>query len=135
VIARSRCTVRAIPAWSIGVVATWLVLVGLAAWLSEARGMHPPTCMFRLVSGYPCPTCGSTRAGLAILRGDLATALAHNPLITSLPLLVAIATVWRLGTGSIPTPNLHSRSGLAVSILAAAALAANWAYVLATDTH
>ncbi len=33
------------------------------------------------LTGYPCPGCGLTRAALAVVRGDFATALAFHPLV------------------------------------------------------
>jgi hypothetical protein len=40
-----------------------------------------PACTFRQVTGVPCPSCGATRAGLALARGDLLVALSYNPLL------------------------------------------------------
>jgi hypothetical protein len=39
-----------------------------------------PVCPIKLTSGYPCPSCGSTRSILAILHGDFIEALLLNPL-------------------------------------------------------
>jgi len=39
-----------------------------------------PVCPIKLTSGYPCPSCGSTRSILAILHGDYMEALLLNPL-------------------------------------------------------
>ena len=39
-----------------------------------------PACVFRALTGLPCPSCGSTRAVLALADGRLLAALAHNPL-------------------------------------------------------
>jgi hypothetical protein len=39
-----------------------------------------PACTFRQVTGVPCPSCGATRAGLALAQGDLMAALSFNPL-------------------------------------------------------
>jgi hypothetical protein len=40
-----------------------------------------PACTFRQVTGVPCPSCGATRAGLALAQGDLMAALSYNPLL------------------------------------------------------
>ena len=37
-------------------------------------------CVFRLMTGIPCPGCGMTRAWLAALRLDFAAAFAYHPL-------------------------------------------------------
>jgi hypothetical protein len=57
-----------------------------------AVGLVPvPTCLVRLATGHPCPACGLTRAGLALLSADIPTATRWHPL--ALPLLIlAIAT-------------------------------------------
>ncbi|RMH59638.1 MAG: DUF2752 domain-containing protein [Candidatus Hydrogenedentota bacterium] len=39
-----------------------------------------PPCTFRRVTGFPCPSCGTTRAVLALLGGDLAEAIRFQPL-------------------------------------------------------
>jgi hypothetical protein len=39
-----------------------------------------PGCPFHLATGVPCPGCGTTRAALALARGDVLGALAFNPL-------------------------------------------------------
>ena len=40
----------------------------------------PPMCVFHNVTGYPCPTCGMTRAAVAVTHLDLARAIAFHPL-------------------------------------------------------
>jgi hypothetical protein len=40
-----------------------------------------PSCVFKGITGFPCPTCGTTRSMLSLSQGDIATALAMNPLI------------------------------------------------------
>ena len=47
-------------------------------------------CIFRLLTGIPCPGCGMTRALAAVLRGELAAAFSFHPLWWTLPLLLLL---------------------------------------------
>lgn len=61
-----------------GVIA--LIMLGVARWppiLSFA-----PDCIFKGLTGGPCPTCGSTRALVLLSHGDLVPAFSLNPLVT-----------------------------------------------------
>ena len=49
-----------------------------------------PNCLVKLVCGYPCPGCGLTRAGFAVLRFDFAAAIHFNPLIFIIPLVLLV---------------------------------------------
>lgn len=64
------------------------VLAGLL--VSALAGMPPLVCPLKAVTGLPCPTCGATRAGLALLAGRPLDAVRLNP-------LMAVASV--LGVG------------------------------------
>ncbi|HEY3349250.1 MAG TPA: DUF2752 domain-containing protein [Thermoanaerobaculia bacterium] len=91
-----------------------------------------PVCAFRAITGVPCPTCGGTRALLALARLDAGAALAWNPLVTLgvavffLGGLVALVRALRgLGVPDAPPPRW---AGAAAGL----ALAANWAFVVLT---
>ena len=55
-----------------------LVVLG-ALWRTDLLAMGPTLCPFRLVTGLPCPGCGSTRAVGAFAAGDFSAAMALNP--------------------------------------------------------
>jgi hypothetical protein len=57
-----------------------ITLGGAVAWL-RLFGPPPLVCPFRLATGLPCPTCGSTRALAALVAGHLARSLALNPAV------------------------------------------------------
>lgn len=69
-------------------VKTKLLVLGLMAalglwWLAAAPG-----CLFRNISGIPCPGCGMSRAWLAALELDLKAAAAYHPLFWLLPVVL-----------------------------------------------
>ena len=39
-----------------------------------------PSCVFRALTGLPCPTCGSTRSIVHLAHGDIVHAFVMNPL-------------------------------------------------------
>lgn len=52
-------------------------------------------CMFKMFTGYDCPSCGISRMFLALFRLDLAAAFAFNPVILCLlPLFAAVGIRW-----------------------------------------
>jgi hypothetical protein len=57
-------------------------------------------CIFRELTGYYCIGCGMTRAMHALVHGDIAGALAMNPLavllIPLIPLMVASSNGWKI---------------------------------------
>ena len=92
-----------------------------------------PRCLFKSITGCPCPACGSTRALSRLVRGDLLGAAMLNPLVVTLllalPLVVVATTLWSWrNTHSAPTHIRASRWTLWT--LAGIALTANWAYVI-----
>lgn len=56
-----------------------LALVALVPWLARQTA-RLPACPLRAATGWPCPGCGSGRALTALAHGELAAALAWNPL-------------------------------------------------------
>jgi hypothetical protein len=87
-------------------------------------------CAFRAITCVPCPTCGGTRALLALARLDLAAALAWNPLVTlGVAFFFAgglVALVRALRGQGVPDPTPPRWAGAALGL----ALAANWAFVV-----
>lgn len=91
-----------------------------------------PACPMRTLTGIPCPTCGTTRAAVALLHGDIPAALQANPLAALAGVgfvlggLVALAWAWARG----PLPALPGRLHWSVRAVVLALVAANWAWVM-----
>lgn len=72
----------------------WLTLAAISVFLFFFNPASPanqflPKCPFRLVTGFQCPGCGSTRAGHHLLHLDLIGAFKLNPLIVlTLPFII-----------------------------------------------
>ena len=73
---------------------------GALAW--HATGTFWPHCWFRELTGLPCPFCGATQAGLALLHGHVLCAAGTNPLASFVYVLVGLYDLYaisRLGLG------------------------------------
>jgi len=68
-----------------------LVALGLVGAGLAFAFLGPPVCPTALFFGIPCPGCGLTRATLALLHGDVGTALRLHPLVLVLTPLFAYA--------------------------------------------
>ncbi len=110
------------------------VVAGVAVSVLHLDRLPMVLCLFKALTGLPCPTCGSTRAFGRLFAGDLAGALAMNPLTT-----VGAATV--LAWALVDLALLPRRRALALEVrprtafvLRVAALVAfllNWVFLLA----
>lgn len=47
----------------------------------DPAGGRTPKCIFRLLTGFDCPGCGSQRAFHALMHGHLAAAWGYNPFV------------------------------------------------------
>lgn len=64
----------------LAVLAAAAVAVGYVGSVDPGQPGHYPGCPFLLVTGWYCPGCGTLRAVHALAHGDVATAVARNPL-------------------------------------------------------
>ena len=65
-----------------------------------------PACPFRLLTGFTCPGCGSTRGLHRLLHGDVIGAFEFNPLmVLSLPFL--LYALVRYTTAAVTGRPLH----------------------------
>jgi hypothetical protein len=93
-----------------------------------------PVCPLRAVTGVPCPFCGGTTAATALADGRLSDALAANPFVPALAVVLAgvllLVVARALGRAAPPRswPRDRQRTG---ALVAGALVAASWLFRLA----
>ncbi len=90
-----------------------------------------PPCFFHRVTGFPCLTCGGTRAALELLAGNLGDALHANPLIAIL-LVLFVGGGFAAGALALAGRGVHGPARLPRWARAAVVLvlAANWLWLI-----
>lgn len=92
-----------------------------------------PSCVFKAFTGFPCPTCGTTRSLVHLAKGDLLGSLLMNP---AFALGMALAILWFIYSAIIVlfdasrfTLSLSRPESNAVRIAVLAFLLLNWYYL------
>jgi len=110
------------------------VLAAIAVGLLHLDALPFTVCVFKLTTGLPCMTCGSTRALGRLVHGDLHGAWLMNPLATAGALgLVpwAAADLLLMMRGRALAVELGPAAARAARVAVVAAALANWAYLVA----
>lgn len=110
-----------------------LCVLAIAAFAAVCHALGVTVCPLKRLTGVPCPSCGSTRACLAMLRGDVCAALALQPFAVVLvfgvaPALLAASAL--AGRARVRTFLAAAFARRPVRWLCAALLAADWIYVI-----
>jgi hypothetical protein len=99
--------------------------------LAERLAAALPGCAVKAVAGLPCLTCGTTRAGLALARLDLLSALAINP-VAALGWTVLVVGGLAAGTAALvgrPIREPDWRLSRSWRIALVLVLVFNWLYL------
>lgn len=118
------------PAWK--QILGWLTLLILALAYLLPEGSLPWRCVFKNVSGRPCPFCHGTSALHNFAHGRFGQAFLDNPLVSLLVLLGLLlfieTTMGRLARKSPDRmPRLPQKVWIVLGLIL---LLANWLYLL-----
>ena len=72
---------------------SWIIL---NQYLLKMNKPTPNVCLFRLVTGIPCPSCGITHSVLSISKGNFRQALDDNLLGFPAALMLGVFPAWIL---------------------------------------
>jgi len=110
------------------------LLAAAAVWLLRLDRIPLTLCVFKGLTGLPCPTCGSTRVLGRLFALDFAGALAMNPFTTLVTVLVAawaVADLALLPRRRALDLDVPKRLGFALRVGALVLFLANWVYLIA----
>jgi len=57
---------------------------------------HTPVCIFKVVTGIPCPGCGMGHATLELFKGNVLKSFDYNILCVPFTLTIIISLIWLL---------------------------------------
>ncbi len=106
----------------------------LGAWLVETDTISLGECGFKTAFDLPCISCGSTRATIHLLHGDIFTAISFQPLTLTLYLLLVawgVASLWAFVARRSIRLEFSDREEFALKAGLVAVPIMNWAYLIA----
>ena len=116
-----------------GAVRAVLLLCAVAAYALVPLYLGETICPMKRFLGVPCPGCGSTRAVIRLVHGDIRGAFAMQPfmmaVLVAVPFLAAVS--WGRVGRSRTKKAVQSLAGrLSFWIVFEAAAICNWAYLI-----
>ena len=111
-----------------------VLVLGAVASLIHLDAWGVPMCVFKATTGYPCMTCGGTRALVRLSHLDVAGSIVMNPMV-ALAFLVLVP--WALADaalylrGQALVFDVGPRLGRLLPWLLVPIVLANWAYLIA----
>ena len=62
--------------------------------INHSESSHLSVCIIKNAIGYPCPSCGTTRAVKILLKGDFISSLQMNPFGIIVAILMVVLPIW-----------------------------------------
>jgi hypothetical protein len=109
-----------------------LVILG-AGWLQSILSFAPD-CVFKGLTGIPCPTCGATRSVVHLSHGDILTAFTMNPLTTLCLMTAVLCFIYGLLSAAFHLPRIgffftdKERTAMRAGVVML--LLVQWAYLI-----
>lgn len=72
-------------------------IVVLGIYFLYSRLLSSVSCPMVMITGYPCPGCGMTRAVIALLKGDFHRALQMHAFVYVFFAYAILFVIWRYG--------------------------------------
>ena len=122
-----------LPGWplsAVGLLVAGFALVGAGAWWAMRQRPRVELCLFKRLTGWPCPTCGAARGMFCVLRGEPLSAWKLNPLLFTVLAAAAALAALRLLLARAVRVEMARREKLLALVAAAALVLLNWAYVI-----
>lgn len=113
-----------------GFVVLWALVVVCARLYEHHTGSRLDLCLFHRLTGYSCPTCGTTRGLLAMARGDWGQSFAWNPLTMTGGVIGSMAVLGRAITARTLELQLTAVENRILLILGLVLLGLNWAWLI-----
>jgi len=97
---------------------------------SYSNHQHTTVCVFKLVTGIPCPGCGMGRATLEIIKGHFGSSFMYNILCIPFTLAIIISLIWLIidlfHRKETFFPFINSKISLPYKILLFSFITASW---------
>lgn len=71
---------------------SWLLLIHLVS--TGKPGSQVVVCLIKYLTHFPCPSCGLTRALLALVQGNVTAALYWNPIGLPVFAMLVLLPLW-----------------------------------------
>lgn len=118
------------PWWALAFTALWAGVVLVSLGLSRHSGQAVNLCLFKNITTLPCPTCGCTRAALALLQGDILLAIRFNPLVMACAAIASALLTVRMLAGRRVVLQASKMERKILWTIALLLAAGNWYYVI-----
>ena len=118
------------PLFAVIIVFVWLAFVCLATYINFKLDKFVDLCLFKRMTGYPCPTCGTTRGVLSLMQGKFLEAWLFNPMVFIIALFIFFNLLFKFIFAKKIKISFTKKEKKIAWLIAAILFFANWAYII-----